>query len=265
MCTPRNYSFITKYRQIAFYDLLNEWVTCYFQIQAMTEQLLIDYYNENQTLEKKDVFPIPVKDIAQWLGFEIRRKPLNSTRNANLGMVWGRLEKADSRQWIIFLEERHNLTYEQERYAIANLLGQYYVGRNAEFAECAEVRLPSDNSEIMSTLFTTFLIFPPQCFFKAADEYADLEKRPISQELMLMALSKKAEIPYYYTVVGYEHLKILASYAKMQDFEQKLNDVKKRQQENDKVLIDDAKLLEIDNNVPRLEVPTQLAPETFFY
>ena len=257
------YGFETSALQTNCYSSLNQWVACYFQIWMQVQKLLKDYYASISEKDEKISLPVPVVEIAEWLGFNLQRKPLNTARNANLGMVLGRLE-CQELQKTIFLEESYNLTYEQERYAIANLLGQYYVGRNSKFAECAEVRLPSDNSEIMAMLFTTFLIFPPKPVFAAANLYADIEKRPINQELMLMDLSKKARIPYYYTVVCYEHLRILASYARMKDFEKILESIKEKQV-GDEVLQDTAQTHKAREESTLLEFPFELAPEKFFY
>lgn len=232
------------------YNFLNQWVICYFEIYKRTDRLLLDFYTSYPQKRAEEGLPVPVSDIAEWLGFKIRRKSLNTTRNANLGLVLGRLEKTGD-EWLIYLEEPYNLTYELEQYAIANLLGQYYVGRDAEFAECAEVRLPANNSEMMAMLFTSFLLLPPRDFFIAADNYADIKKRPIHQELMLLELSEKARIPYYYATICYEHLKILASYTRISNFSTVLQNFEKQ--------------TDPDGDNRPFQFPDFLAPEKFFY
>lgn len=263
MDTPyKKYGFSSDYWQRACYDLLNCWVTCYFEILEQTEQLLADF---SQAFPEKNAqcLPVPIIEIAKWLGFDIQRKSLNAIRNANLGLVLGRLESSEDK-WTIFLEEPYNLTYEQERFAIANLLGQYYVGRNAEFAECAEVRLPTDNGEIMAMIFTSFLLFPPKSFFKEADSYADIEIRPIDQELMLRTLSKRAKVPYYYTVTCYEYLKILASYARMKNFDQKIQIVRNSLQAANERPNTGPTTSEPENERPHLNPSDYRAPDKFF-
>lgn len=259
----KKYGFASKYRQNFYYNLLNNWATCYFEILEQTEQLLTDF---SEAFPEKNArcLPVPVTEIAGWLNFDIQRKSLNTIRNANLGLVLGRLESTDGK-WTIFLEEPYNLTHEQERFAIANLLGQYYVGRNAEFAECAEVRFPTDNGEIMAMIFTAFLLFPPQSFFKEADNYADIEMRPIDQELMLRTLSKRAKVPYYYTGVCYEYLKILASYARMKNFNLKIDFVKTLLQEKEEEAKANIAQCEQKKTRSRLDPSDYLAPEKFFY
>lgn len=244
------YGFTSGSQREQFYSFLNHWVICYFEIYKRTDQLLSDFYTSYPQKKSGEGLPVPVSEIAEWLGFIIRRKSLNTTRNANLGLVLGRLEKAGG-EWLIYLEEPYNLTCEQEQYAIANLLGQYYVGRDAEFAECAEVRLPANNSEIMAMLFTSFLLLPPRDFFIAADNYADIKKRPINQELMLLELSTKARIPYYYAAICYEHLKILASYTRISNFSTVLQNFEKQ--------------ADPDGSARPLQIPDSLASEKFFY
>lgn len=249
MCEPRDYKIGSNYPDKDIYTLLNNWIDCYLDIYHQTDKLLREYCEDPDTDTEQIGLPVPIDRIADWLHFRIERKSLNRTRDANLGLVLGRLERIDD-QWVIFLEEPQNTTMEQERYAIANLLGQYYAERNAEFAECAEVRIPSRASEILAMLFTSFLILPPRSFFHAADEYADVEKRPINQELMLLALSKQAGIPYYYTVICYEHLKVLAANTRMKEFRSKLLFLEKTC---------------CDSELPSFENSIQLAPEKFFY
>lgn len=249
MCEPRDYKIVSSCPNEDIYNRLNDWINCYHDIYQKTEKLLKEYCEDPDTDTKQIGLPVPIERIATWLHFCIKRKSLNRTRDANLGLILGRLERIDD-QWTIFLEEPHNTTMEQERYAIANLLGQYYTNKEAEFAECAEVRIPSRASEILAMLFTSFLILPPQSFFHKADEYADIEKRPINQELMLLALSKQAGIPYYYTVICYEHLKILAANIRMKEFQSKL-------QSRGEACCDDGPVSS-ENSI-------KLAPEKFFY
>lgn len=193
----------------------------YFSIYAATKKMLSIYFESNK-IENTDI--LNVEHFAKTLGFNVLREHLNVGRQRNLGLILGRLEKKQN-EYLIYLEFEDTITEPQERYTIAYLLGYYFIQNNVEkefSVECAEVRIPQTSREFNANIFATFLLLQPDVFFEQVEKYINKTERPISQETFLLEMSKWAKVPYHFTIISYEYLKIIAGLYYNEEFKDKL-------------------------------------------
>lgn len=193
----------------------------YFAIYALTKNMLNEYFTSNK-IESKAL--LNVEHFAETFGFSVQREHLNIGRQRNLGLILGRLEKKQNMH-LIYLELEDTITEQQERYTIAYLLGYYFMQSNDEqqfSVECAEVRIPQTSREFNASIFATFLLLQPDKFFEEVEKYISKTERPISQEAFLLEMSKWAKVPYHFTIISYEYLKIIAGLYYNTEFKNKL-------------------------------------------
>lgn len=186
----------------------------YFLIFAVTNKILTDFYADNSADKTENNNILNLWSLAENMDFKIDREDLNIGRHKNLGLILGRLEvNNEAKANCIYLEQNDTITEQQERFAIAYLIGCYLMQDNIErkfVVECAEVRIPQTSAEFNAYIFAAFLLLPPDKFFGKVEEYTRTNERPINQETMLLEISKWAKVPYHFAITSYEYLRVIA-------------------------------------------------------
>ena len=224
----------------------------YFFIYAITNKLLQDYYAFRK-IEGELI--LDIEKFAEALGFEIKREPLNKGRKQILGRILGRLEVMPDIETQAIYVEQDIITEQQERYAIAYLLGYYFMQKNAAkilLVECAELRIPQTPGEFNARIFATFLLLQPDKIFEVVTEYVKSMERPINQEALLLEMSKWVRVPYHFVITGYEYLKVVAGLYHNKAFRERLKD---RLEESSEEL----------KQLEQIWEKEKLVPDEFFY
>lgn len=190
----------------------------YWDIGVCAEKLL------NLCYEGEPVcFPVDITKIADKLGIFIEDADMRDLSNENIVRPNRKVAQI-SVQTNIFTEEKEAVIYTEKyvpasskRYAITHEIVQYILHKNNPKLYDSYFVMPmcpTRSVDLLSDLFSIFLLIPIRNFLKEYSEY--VEKRtadqdlPISTEEWIKYLSERAGIPEYHVACGYQYLRSVA-------------------------------------------------------
>ena len=193
-------------------DLYNDIATLYAVIYAFTRIKINEFFRYNNS---QPSFPINYLDFAEWLGIDIIFQDLNYYRSNKFSKILGRLEEEKDGQYRILLDTHQ--PFISMRYAICHEIAHYFCRVNESF--CIQANLPASKDEIIADMIASFLMLPPKLALDKAYEYTKINDfRPVDLNEIFNYLSSEAQLPYYWVVTSYEHLKVLACYLNYQEY-----------------------------------------------
>lgn len=208
----------------------------YFTLCVGAEDLRAKYY---ETAGGEAKLPVPIRAIAEEKGvldergIKIVERDLSiltsfirmgskSYADMPIGMPLGKLDYEAPGGITIHLER--GISSFRKNYVIAHELGHYWIGKhilkkNPESSEkCIDALLPTSFTEVLSDIFSIFLLLPIGELFSAEKEYLNINsRRPVNLEEMLSYVSDIARVPYYYVLTGYEYIRIVICYIRNKD------------------------------------------------
>lgn len=193
------------------YGNMEQWTATLFYVYYVTDQILKKYWQDTAGESTMDI-PIPVDDLARWLGFTVEQYNLNRYRDMQISLTLGRLIMDEGK---ILVDNGIDVSPNQRRYAIAHELGHAYFREESSsaFMNCTESRIPGNQNEFLADVFASFLMLPPRETFQYVITYIrENRKRPIDHEKMMLELSDKAKFPFLKTITSYEYLRFIACY-----------------------------------------------------
>lgn len=193
------------------YGNMEEWVATLFYVYYLTNQILSDFWCDTVRTEPRSL-PVPVYDLARWLGFSVELHNLNRYRDMQISLVLGKLKLSEE---TIYVDNGIGVSNSDRRYAVAHELGHAYLcEENAPNSQdCMESRIPGNRREFLADLFAAFLMLPPRETFQYVITYiTENRKRPVDHEKMMLELSDKAKFPFLRTITSYEYLRYAACY-----------------------------------------------------
>ncbi len=194
------------------YDNMETWVASLFYVYYLTNQILTDFWNDQAQTGSSRSLPVPVYDLAEWLGFSVEPCNLNRYRNIQISLVLGKLKFKEAK---IYVDNGIEVSNSDRRYAVAHELGHAYLCEkdDPKTQDCIESRIPGNRREFLADVFAAFLMLPPRETFEYVITYIrENSKRPVDHEKMMLELSDKAKFPFLRTITSYEYLRYVACY-----------------------------------------------------
>lgn len=190
----------------------------YWDIGICAEKLLNLCYDEEPVC-----FPVDITKIADKLGISIEDVDMRNLSNANIVRPNRKVAQI-SVQTNVFTEEREAIIYTEKyvpasskRYAITHEIVQYILHKNKSQIYGSYFVMPmcpTSSEELISDLFSIFLLIPIRNFLKEFSEYVERrttdQDLPISTEEWIKYLSERAGIPEYHAACGYQYLRDIA-------------------------------------------------------
>lgn len=222
----------TSEKSAGFADSLEELSRKLYDLQERCYEILLEAYRGKGKIQ----LPIDIKRVADRMGIQIFRKPINYWGGKKIDQSIAQLQYVnegekvvrriildDTKSGIVRAAESLN---DIERYAIAYEMGKIIVGKdmgesdlNAFDIEWENVssipyslpRLSAQLENFEYEMCAIFLLLPLQKFLDEFCRYIDkIQEHPVMIGRWIKHLSDAAEIPNYQLVNGYQHIKLCA-------------------------------------------------------
>ncbi len=211
-----------------------------YELQEKCYEILLDTYQEKEKIQ----FPVDIKRVADCMGIQIFRQPLNYLGGKKIDQNIAQLQYVKEGEKVVrriilddmesgFVVDADSLS-DLERYAIAYEMGKTIVGEYTEEDDLSDFdvewknifsvpyslpRLSAQLENFEYELCAIFLLLPLQEFLDAFWEYIEvIQEHPVMMERWIKHLSDVAEIPNYQLVNGYPYIKLCAYQYYMHNF-----------------------------------------------
>lgn len=187
----------------------------YLELARLIEGLLEKIY-ENEGMELE--LPVDIRMVCQHLGISVVPKVFTSDPNQFQKVLGHIMINRDEKKILV----NSKVGLKTQRYAIAHSVGRYLLlkGKTIYEHSYAIPLMPDDLGEISADTVALFLLLPLNVFKKEFKRYLKMIKNyPLDVDAWLQYLSDKSQMSMFNLAIGYQQLKQVACYERIDDFE----------------------------------------------
>lgn len=187
----------------------------YLELARMIEGLLETIYEK---AGKELELPIDIRLVCEYMGITVYPRAIASSPH-QFNKVLGHIMITRDEKTILV---NNRVGLKTQRYAIAHSVGRYLLlkGKTIYEHSYAIPLMPDDLEEISADTVALFLLLPLKVFKKEFKKYLkETKDYPLDVDAWLQYLSDKSQMSMFNLAIGYQQLKQVACYERIDDFE----------------------------------------------
>ena len=188
----------------------------YLQLAEQAEKMVKQIYKERK---KRLEFPIDIEMVGNEMGIRIVRRRILASAANQFNKVIGQI-LIDREEKLI--EVDNMVSYKTQQYAIAHSIGRYVLLDDDIMYEhsYAIPLMPSELGEIAADKVALFLLLPLNIFKREFKAYLDsIKDYPLDVDRWMEYLSDKSQVSMFNLAIGYQQLKQVACFERLNEFE----------------------------------------------
>lgn len=182
-----------------------------YQIESFIQKVYHEYGNEIE-------FPVDVQLISEYMGISVIVRDISASAPNQFNKILGHI-RINKDEKMILVNKR--VGFKTQRYAIAHSIGRYLLLRGKSIYEhsYAIPLMPDELGEISADTVALFLLLPLNVFKKEFKHYLKITKDyPLDVDKWLQYLSDMSQVPMFNLAIGYQQLKQVACYERIEAF-----------------------------------------------